>query len=65
MQISAKQRLHRLAVGSIFAAGMVLIPGAVASADGEDGDAGIKAPRLPDEVPTDPIEDPIPDNGEG
>lgn len=55
MQISAKQRLLRLAAGSIFAAGTVFIPVALASPEGEGGRAGAKAPRLPD-VPTDPAE---------
>lgn len=55
MQISAKQRLLRLAAGSIFAAGTVLIPVAVASAESDAGRAAAKAPRLPD-MPTDPSE---------
>jgi hypothetical protein len=56
MQISAKQKLLRTAAGSIFAAGTVFIPTAVASAEVEDGRAGLKAPpELPD-VPTDPVE---------
>lgn len=56
MQISAKQRLLRLAAGSIVAAGTVLIPTTVASAEVEGGRAGLKAPpELPD-MPTDPIE---------
>jgi hypothetical protein len=65
MQISAKQRLLRLAAGSIFAAGTVLIPAAVASAEDESGRVGAKAPRLPD-IPTDPIEGlPVPIPGGG
>ena len=60
MQISAKQTLIRLAAGSIFAASTVLIPAAVASADGEIGGATPSLPNkaphpLPD-VPTDPAE---------
>jgi hypothetical protein len=74
MQISAKQKLIRLAAGSIFAAGTVLIPAAVASAEGEGGGAGAlvpslpnKAPHpLPDEIPTDPAEGlPVPVPGHG
>lgn len=61
MQISAKQRLTHLVAGSMFAAGAVLVPTAMASADVEDGRAGLKAPpQLPD-VPTDPVESlPVP-----
>jgi hypothetical protein len=65
MQISAKQKLIRLAAGSMFAAGTVLIPGAVASA--ETPILPSKAPHpLPDEVPTDPAEGlPVPVPGHG
>ncbi len=56
MQISAKHKSLRMAAGSILAVGTVLIPSAVASAEVEDGRAGLKAPpQLPD-GPTDPIE---------
>jgi hypothetical protein len=54
MQISAKQRLLRVAAGSIFAAGTVLIPAAVASAEIDGVRKG--PPQLPPNVPTDPIE---------
>ena len=65
MQISPKQSLLRLAAGSIFAAGTVLIPTAVASADVDGARAGLKAPpQLPD-IPTDPAEGlPVPLPGE-
>jgi hypothetical protein len=68
MQTSAKQKVIRLAAGSIFAAGTVLIPATVASADGETGAASSlpsKAPHpLPDEIPTDPAEGlPVPHPG--
>ncbi len=66
MQISAKQRLLRLAAGSVFAAGAVLIPATVASAEGEGGRTILKAPpELPD-IPTDPAEGlPVPIPGHG
>lgn len=63
MQISVKQRLVRLAAGSIFAAGTVLIPAAVASAE---VDGGRKAPPELPNIPTDPIEGlPVPIPGGG
>ena len=66
MQISAKQKLLRLAAGSIFAAGTVLIPAAVASAEGEAGRLGVKAPPEMPDIPTDPAEGlPVPLPGHG
>ena len=61
MQTSAKQKMIRLAAGSVFAAGTVLIPAAVASAEGESGHATPSLPNkaphpLPDDFPTDPAE---------
>ena len=70
MQISSKQKMIRLAAGSIFAAGSVFIPAAVAGAEGE-GDAVAPSvphkapPELPD-MPTDPAEGlPVPVPGHG
>ncbi|HEX2267672.1 MAG TPA: hypothetical protein VHI97_05660 [Actinomycetota bacterium] len=65
MQISAKQKLIRLAAGSMFAAGAAFIPAAVASAEATS--LPTKAPHpLPDEVPTDPAEGlPVPEPGHG
>jgi hypothetical protein len=73
MQTSAKHGLLRLAAGSIFAAGTVFIPAAVASAGSEAQGAGAPAPSLPnkgpyplpDEIPTAPAEGlPVPIPGE-
>ncbi|HYH49439.1 MAG TPA: hypothetical protein VEG38_07810 [Acidimicrobiia bacterium] len=66
MQISTKQKLLRVAAGSIFAAGAVFIPAAAATAEGEAGRVDIKGPpQLPD-MPTDPAEGlPVPIPGHG
>ena len=65
MQISAKQKLLRLAAGSVFAAGTVLIPATVATAEGEGGAPGVPAPTPPN-IPTDPSEGlPVPIPGGG
>ena len=72
MQTTTKQQLLRVAAGSIFAVGTVLVPAAVASAASESAPADALAPNvpskgphpLPDEFPTDPAEGvPIPNPG--
>jgi hypothetical protein len=63
MQISTKQRLLRLAAGSMFAAGTVFIPAAVASAETEAGRAEAKAPSPWPELPTPPEGVPHPPGG--
>lgn len=66
MQISAKQRLLRLAAGSVLAAGTMLIPATVASADSDAGRIDVKAPPEMPDIPTDPAEGlPVPVPGHG
>jgi hypothetical protein len=65
MQISTKQRLLRLAAGSIFAAGTAFIPFAVASAEIDAGRAAAKAPSPWPELPTPPDGVPHPPGGGG
>lgn len=63
MRISTKQRMLRLAAGSIFAAGSVFIPAAVAGADSDAERVAKAPPELPD-IPTDPAEGlPLPNPG--
>ena len=69
MQISSRQKMLRLVAGSIFAAGTVLIPATVATAEGDGGGGpggpGVPAPALPN-IPTDPSEGlPVPLPGGG
>jgi hypothetical protein len=63
MQISTKQKLLRVAAGSIFAAGAAFIPTAAANAESEAGRIAKAPPELPD-MPTDPAEGlPVPNPG--